>query len=116
MKLTYEHIQTINFIALATAETTDDDYEIQGRVYNNGVELYFTCDETEKKCHILYIESKYKNNGNASMVIKEITNEFLGYTIIVDAVYFLKHWYERLGFVYKYDIDEMMCYRMSKEA
>lgn len=116
MKLTYKHTKIINFIAVCTAEATNDNTEIQGRIYNNGVEVYFTCDRIKKVCHILYIESKYKNNGNASMVIKEITNEFLGYTIIVDAVYFLKHWYERLGFVYKYDIDEMMCYRMLKEA
>lgn len=113
MKLTYECMKTINFIAVATAESTNDESEIQGRIYNNGVEIYFTCNNIERKCHILYIESKNKNNGNASMVIEEIINEFYEYTVIVESVYFLKSWYEKLGFRYEYDIDEMMCYHMS---
>ena len=115
MKLTYECMKTINFIAVGTAEATNDECEIKGRLYNNGVEVFFTCDDLKKKCHILYIESKYKNNGYASSVIKEIINEFSKHTIIVEAVFFLKSWYEKLGFTYDYDIDEMMCYHMSLE-
>ena len=113
MKLTYECMKMINYIAICTAEATGDENEIYGREYNNDVELYFTIDYENNICHILYIESKYENNGNATAVINDFIKEFSDYTIVVDAIYYLENWYKSFGFIYDYDIDEMMCYHMS---
>lgn len=110
--LTYINTKVTNFIALSVANETNDENIIINRLYNNNVELYYTIDLKHKLIHILYIESKNKKQGNATNVLKAFINEFKKYSIIIDAIYYLRDWYEELGFVFEYEIDEMFAFRM----
>lgn len=110
--LTYENISNVNFIALATAEATNDNNEIVSRIYSNNVEIYYTIDKKLNTVHLLYIEANPTNQGKGTIVLKNFEKEFSNYDIIVDALFYLKKWYESLDFQYEYAIDEMYCYRM----
>ena len=110
--LIYENISSINFIALATAEATNDNNVIISRLYNNNVEVYYTIDEKSNVVHLLYIEAKPTNKGKGTIVLNDFIKEFSKYDIITDALFYLKEWYESLNFKYEYAIDEMLCFRM----
>lgn len=110
--LTYENISSTNFIALATAEATNDDNVIVSRLYNNDVEVHYTIDEACNIIHLLYIEAKPTNKGKGTVVLTDFINEFSKYDIITDALFYLKRWYESFNFEYEYAIDEMCCFRM----
>lgn len=110
--LTYVNISNINFVALATAEATNDNNEIVTRLYSNNVEISFTIDQKLNIVHVLYIEATPTKKGKGTIVLKDFIREFSKYDIIVDALFYLKEWYESLNFKFQYAIDEMMCYKM----
>lgn len=111
----YEIIDSINYLALVTASETNDENEILSRRYENNVEINYTINEKDKIVHILYIESQNMNKGYGTAALKEFLNDFILYDVEIEAVFFLKKWYEKLGFTYKHAIDEMLCYKMKLE-
>jgi hypothetical protein len=110
--LTYENIFNVNFIAMQTAEATNDNGDIVARLYNNNVEINYTIDEINKIVHILYIEAVPQKSGKGTETLKVFLSEFQYYDIIVDALFYLNKWYEAFGFQFEYAIDDMYCYRM----
>ena len=113
--LTYKNTN-VNFIAFTVAESTNDDCEILSRMYENDVEVHYTINQDTNVVHLLYIESKDTQQGNATIVMKEFMEEFSNYNIIIDALFYLRDWYEKLGFKYEFAIEDMFSFRMSKRC
>lgn len=113
--LTYENIESVNFIALQTADYTCDNNEILSRLYENNVEINYTIDDKNNSIHILYIEAYSQKQGHGTNTLREFLNEYSTYDIEVEALFYLKSWYEKFDFKFQYSIDEMFCYNMKLE-
>lgn len=110
--MNYKYKDCVNYIAIATAEAAGDTNEIYVREYENDVEISYSIDEDSKSVHLIYIESKNQKKGHATETIKSFVNEFINYTVEIEAVFNLVKWYEGLGFEFMYDIDDSMCCKM----
>lgn len=108
----YEYIDNVNFISLATAESTDDQNDILCRLYNNNVQIDYTVDEKEKKVHILFVEAMEQRQGNGTVALKSFLKDFINYNIEIEALYYLEKWYKKFGFDFQYYIDDMLCCKM----
>lgn len=103
---------TFDYVAIMTAEITEDFNKLILRKYSNGVEIYYTLNEDN--VHLVYIIANEKGKGNGSLALKEFLYDFNSYNIVTEAIFFLLNWYEKFGFIYVETIEDMFCERMIK--